>query len=193
MDIHAHEGLRNIFRVLLAFHIIVLFFTREGSEIQLSYLLQAFLTFCYKVWPFPTMTLSDNNRMDIAGIVTKIVELTVIVFYLCEVLPKIFIWKKPVWWKFINTILITSIVVMVPLSIVGGQTFGMPYSQIKLKVMSLCLSLLLFMEIVTGRDNSKDHEDEKLTWLEKVRRNQNGYKDYFFTWEEIIEHDRRSD
>jgi len=139
------------------------------------------------------MTLTIDNKIDIAGIVTKIIELTVIVFYSCEVLPKIFIWNKPLWWKFLNAILISAIVITLPMSIVGFQTFGIPYSEIKLKVMSLCLSLLLFMEIVSGRDDLKDSEDEQLTWLQKVRRNPNGYKDNHFTWEEIIEHDRRSD
>jgi hypothetical protein len=138
------------------------------------------------------MTLSNNSTMDLASIVSKVIELTVITFYLFEVLPKIFIWKKPSWWKFLNGLLITSIVILVPLSIVDSQNLGIPYYQLKLKVMSLCLSLLLFMEIVTGRDDTKDEEDT-LTMLQKVRRNPNGYKDCHHTWEEIVEHDRRSD
>lgn len=80
----------------------------------------------------------------------------------------------------------------VPLSILDSQMLGIPYDQIKLKVMSLCVSLLLFMEIVLGRDYTKD-EEETLTILQKVRRNPNGYKDYYHTWEEIVEHDKRSD
>ena len=138
------------------------------------------------------MTLSSGSTMDVAGIVTKIVELTVITFYMCEVLPKIFIWNKPVWWKFLNGVLISSIVILVPLSIVDSQNFGVPYDKLKLKVMSLCLSLLLFMEIVSGRDDTKDDEDT-LTVLQKVKRNPHGYKDMYHTWEEIVEHDKRSD
>jgi fatty acid desaturase len=193
MELHAHEYLRNTFRVLLAFHIFVLFFTREGSQIQTNESFQKVLNFCYSLWPFPTMTMSMGDKIDVFNIITKIIEIGVITFYSVDVLPKIFVWKKPVWWKTLNAILITSIVVMIPMSIVGFQNLGLPYSQIKLKVMSLSLSLLLFIEIVHGRDASEEEEERVLTELEKVRRNPNGYKNNYFTWEEIIEHDRRSD
>lgn len=193
MDIHEHEYLRNIFRVLLAFHIIVLFFTREGNQIETPEFMQRILTVCYSLWPFPTMNLSMGTRIDFIGIVTKLIELTVITFYACDVLPKIFVWKKPLWWKMLNAILISSIVIMIPMSIVGFQNLGLPYSQIKLKVMSLSLSLLLFIEIVTGRDANDMPKEEKLTELQKVKRNPNGYKGNYYTWEEIIEHDKRSD
>lgn len=193
MEIHEHEYLRNMFRVLLAFHIIVLFFTREGSQIETSEFWQSILSWCYKIWPFPTMQMSIGARIDLVGLATKVIEITVLVFYIFDVLPKIFVWRKPLWWKLLNAILITSIVVMIPMSIVGFQNLGLPYSQIKLKVTSLSLSLLLFIEIVTKRDSSEVNEEEKLTELEKVRRNPNGYRDNYYTWEEIIEHDRRSD
>lgn len=193
MDIHAHEYLRNIFRVLLAFHIIVLVFTREGNEIKTSQTFQSVLEWCYRLWPFPTMSMSIGARIDLVNVITKIIEIIVIVFYSFDVLPKILYWRKPIWWKMLNALLISSIVVMIPMSIVGFQNLGIPYSQIKLKVMSLSLSLLLFIEIVTGRDAADESEDENLTELEKVRRNPNGYKNNHYTWEEIIEHDRRSD
>lgn len=179
--------------MLLAFHIIVLFFTREGSEIHLSYVLQKVLDFSHSIWPFPTMTVSTDNKADIANIVTKVIELTVIIFYVCEIMPKIFYWRKPIVWKFLNGLLVTSIVIMIPISILDSQNLGIPYYQLKLKVMSLCLSLLLFMEIVSGRDQNEKDEEEKLSILQKVRRNPNGYRDYYHTWEEIIEHDKRGD
>ena len=139
------------------------------------------------------MQMSTGARIDLVGLPTKVIEVTVLVFYIFDVLPKIFVWRKPLWWKLLNAILITSIVVMVPMSIVGFQNLGLPYSQIKLKVTSLSLSLLLFIEIITGRDSSDVNEEKNLTELEKVKRNPNGYRDNYYTWEEIIEHDRRSD
>jgi len=193
MEIHAHEYLRNIFRVLLAFHIIVLFFTREGNEIETSKSFQKILELCYSLWPLPTMNLSIHAKIDVFNIVTKIIEVLVISFYAMDVLPKIFVWRKPMWWKMLNAILISSIVVMIPMSIIGFQNLGLPYTQLKLKVMSLSLSLLLFIEIITGRDATEDDEVVALTELEKVRRNPHGYKNNYYTWEEIIEHDRRSD
>ena len=193
MEIHSHEYLRNAFRVLLAFHIIVLFFTREGSKIQTNETVQSILDLSRMLWPFPTMNLSVGGGIDLASIVTKLIEITVIAFYAFDVLPKIFVWKKPILWKLLNAVLITSIVVMIPMSIIGFQNVGLPYSRIKLKVMSLSLSLLLFIEIITGRDATDDSGAKKLTEMEKVRRNPNGYKGNYFTWEEIIEHDRRSD
>jgi len=193
MEIHAHEYLRNAFRVLMAFHIFVLFFTREGSKIKTNENFQSILNIFYSLWPFPTMAMSIGGGIDIANIITKIVEITVICFYAFEILPKIYLWKKPLIWKLLNAFLISSIVIMIPMSIVGFQNLGLPYSQIKLKVMSLSLSLLLFIEIVAGRDASNEFEGKKLTEIEKVRLNPNGYKGNYFTWEEIIEHDRRSD
>jgi fatty acid desaturase len=139
------------------------------------------------------MRMSIGDKIDLISIITKLIEVTVIAFYSLDVLPKIFVWKKPVWWKCLNAILISSIVIMIPMSIMGFQNSDLPYSQIKLKVMSLSLSLLLFIEIVTGRDASDDNERKTLTELEKVRRNPNGYKNNWYSWEEIIEHDRRDD
>lgn len=100
------------------------------------------------------MQLSSGARIDFIVLTTKFIEVTILVFYIFDVLPKIFIWRKPLWWKMLNAILITSIVIMIPMSIVGFQNLGLPYSQIKLKVTSLSLSLLLFIEIVTKRDSS---------------------------------------
>lgn len=186
MEIHAHEYLRNTFRVLLAFHIVVLVFTREGTKFQTNETFQSILNLFYSLWPFPTMTMSMGTTIDLVSIVTKIIEIMVISFYAFGVLPRIFLWNKPWYWKLVNAVLITSIVVMIPMSIVGFQNLGLPYSQIKLKVMSLSLSLLLFLEIIAGRDATNESEQKKLTELEKVRRNPKGYKNNYFTWEEII-------
>ena len=118
------------------------------------------------------MEMSIRAKVDISNLITKLVEVTVIAFYSLDVLPKILVWKKPVWWKCLNAILISSIVIMIPISIMGFQSMDLPYSQIKLKVMSLSLSLLLFIEIVTGRDASDENVPKylKLTELEKLRR-----------------------
>lgn len=139
------------------------------------------------------MTMSVGTNLDIATVFMKLIEINVIIFYAFFLLPKIFVWNKPVWWKLINAVLISSIVIMLPLSIMGYQNLGLPYSQIKLKVMSLSLSLLLFLEIVSGRDSNDTVKEMNLTELEKVRMSPYGYKNNYFTWEEIVEHDKRSD
>lgn len=64
MELHDNEILRNTFRVLLAFHIIVLFFTREGNVFETSETLQNILEFCYSYWPFPTMKMSIVKEID---------------------------------------------------------------------------------------------------------------------------------
>jgi len=62
------------------------------------------------IWPFPTIEVSDGSYLDINNLVLKLIEICIMMFYCVELMPKILIWKKPVWWKAINAVLVTLMV-----------------------------------------------------------------------------------
>jgi len=41
------------------------------------------------------------------------VEILIMIFYLVELMPKILVWKKPLWWKALNAFLVTLMVLQV--------------------------------------------------------------------------------
>lgn len=55
--------------------------------------------------------------MSIMNILTKLLELVILAFYFVDLLPNIWQWKKPLWWKALNAFLIAMMVIQMPLAV----------------------------------------------------------------------------
>ena len=85
-------------------------------------------------------------------------------------------------------------VIQIPLhSLQIYEQFGLSPHQMKLKVMQVCVSFLLLLEILSTREEKAQVAPKTLTAVEMLESNRKDHANSFYTWEEIVEHDRKDD
>ena len=77
----------------------------------------------------------------------------------------------------------------VPFSMVAYRELGLSYEQMRMRTFSICLYFLLLCEILAARE---EREEEPRAPVAKKPKRSNPHET-FLTWDEIIEHDKRSD
>ena len=81
-------------------------------------MIQAYLApYIELYWPFPTIYMTMGGHMSIMNILTKLLDLVILAFYFVDLLPNIWQWKKPLWWKALNAFLIAMMVIQMPLAV----------------------------------------------------------------------------
>ena len=221
LDIHKHRYFRRIFCALLICHILSLMIPDVDRPIEIPIFLKPYLEFLYRIWPFPTAKLadffSDNAYIYIRNILFKSFEILVLLLYTVDLLPKIFVWKKPLLWKLINIFVVTMMVIQVPLIMSGYIESGFSIATLKVRTFSIGLSFLFLLEILSIREqrhmkimkNSNNNTylisnylvlqleiqlEENLTRHRKLSASLKPKEDTsipkLYSWAEIIKHDK---
>eukprot|EP00331_Platyophrya_macrostoma_P025180 CAMPEP_0176452368 /NCGR_PEP_ID=MMETSP0127-20121128/28493_1 /TAXON_ID=938130 /ORGANISM="Platyophrya macrostoma, Strain WH" /LENGTH=634 /DNA_ID=CAMNT_0017840807 /DNA_START=67 /DNA_END=1971 /DNA_ORIENTATION=+ len=212
LNIHSHRYYRRFFCCLILCHIITVLLPYSERAVFVPPSFQYVLSFMYEMWPFPTFNFSNfggDQGMGIIflrNIVFKSFEIQVILLYVIDLLPKIFVWKKSLLWKTINAVIVTIMVAQVPLTLIGYLAEG-DVMLLKVRTGSIGLSFLLLLEIMSIREQrllliSKTKRKLSLSskvklsplqqyFQEKNEKESLGLRQY--TWPEIIQHDKPGD
>jgi hypothetical protein len=96
--------------------------------------------------------MTKSGFLDADNLLFKSFEILVILLYTVDLLPKIFVWKKSFLWKLFNILIITAMVIQVPLTMSGYMELGMSKEILKIRTLSIGVSLLLLLEILSIRE-----------------------------------------
>jgi hypothetical protein len=77
------------------------------------------LTLCYKVWPLPTWQMGEEDTLILSNFLFKLMEVFMFLIYFADLLPKIFFWKRPLWYKIANAFITFAMMAQVPLNLIG--------------------------------------------------------------------------
>jgi hypothetical protein len=123
--------------------------------------------------------------------------------YILDLMPKIFVWKKPLYWKLINAILVTLMVAQLPLTMVGFIEQGVSINKLKIRICSICLSFLLLCEILSIREQrhiklnsiklSLTEEMQNVMRFDSAKQGKSQTQTTEFSWCEIVKHDTPGD
>lgn len=156
LDIHSHRYYRRGFTVCILVYIVTILIPNLELDIPVPQAVKPLLDFFYRHWPFPTFKMINSTATEATlysrNLLFKIFEITIIFLYTIDLVPKIFIWKKPFLWKLMNIAVVTMMVVQVPLTMRGYQESGMGYESLKIRTLSVGISLLLTLEIYSIRE-----------------------------------------
>ena len=156
--------------------------------------MESCLALSASVWPFPTVSVQEGTTVLIASLIVKFIEIAVITFYFVDLLPNIKSWKKPLAWKIINALIVGFMVIQIPLhSLSVYEHLGLSPHKMKLKVMQVCVSFLLLLEILSAREENAQPAPKVLSAEERLAALRKDPANTHFTWEEIVEHDKKDD
>lgn len=157
LNIHGHRYYRRFFCCLILCHIITVLLPYSESAVFVPASLQYVLSFLYEIWPFPTFNFSNyggdqgTGIIFLRNIIFKSFEIQVILLYIIDLLPKIFLWKKSLLWKTVNILIVTVMVFQVPLTLIGFLAEG-DMMLLRVRTCSIGLSFLLMLEIMSIRE-----------------------------------------
>mmetsp|Transcript_25938 Transcript_25938/g.22879 ORF Transcript_25938/g.22879 Transcript_25938/m.22879 type:complete len:206 (-) Transcript_25938:876-1493(-) len=158
LDIHGHRYFRRSFIVLLLLHMITNLVPISQLQIMIPKQMSSILNLAYENWPLPTFRMtktsdeSEFTTLEATNLIFKSFEILVMLLYTVDLLPKIFVWKKPMWWKAINICIVTVMILQVPLTMYVYTESGMSIDILKIRTLSISISLLLVLEIFSIRE-----------------------------------------
>ena len=152
LDIHGHRYYRRTFFLCIVFHIFITFLPSRETAIRIPQQLQPLLVFLYTIWPLPTFQMTSADMLLPTNLLFKLFEILALLLYTVDLLPKIFVWKRPFLWKTMNILVVTVMVLQIPLSLRGYLEAGASIDTIKIRTLSIGLSFLLMLEIMSIRE-----------------------------------------
>ena len=105
-----------------------------------------------KVLPIFSWSMSNSGLYPIGNLFIKGLEISVILLYIVDLLPKILVWKKPLYWKMLNAVVVTLMVIQMPITLREYIEMGISLERLKLRIFSIGLSFLLLCEILSIRE-----------------------------------------
>ena len=112
--IHKHRYFRRLFCLLIVIHVGILLIPVTDQLVEVPESVNKLLIWCNEIWPFPTFKMStfyvNTTQIYIRNILFKTFEIIIIMFYVVDLLPKIFSWKKRFLWKMLNAIVVSLMV-----------------------------------------------------------------------------------
>jgi hypothetical protein len=156
LDIHSHRYYRRTFTLFLIFHMITCLLPNLDLGIPIPASARPLLDFIYQRWPLPTfkmtIIIAEGATIHARSLLFKAFEILVLMLYVMDLVPKIFFWKKSMAWKLINIAVITMMVVQVPLTLRGYLDSGIGIEKLRIRTLSIQVSLLLTLEIYSIRE-----------------------------------------
>lgn len=202
INVHSHRYFRGTFCFLIFLHIISLLIPLDNIAIHIPNEINSLFNYLFDLWPFPTFEMSQSNQLLVRNALFKALEILVLLLYTIDLVPKIFYWNKPLYWKIINIFIVTIMVLQVPLTMIGYVESGISVEKLKIRISSIGLLFILMCEImsirerqnfklnINPRSNKKPHISNELENKKNDKRSKS-LKQY--SWIEIIKHDRPGD
>ena len=152
LDVHNHRYFRGTFCGLIFLHIITVMIPAADLEINIPNGLKEIFNYLFDHWPLPTFQMSESNHLLIRNVMFKALEIIVMLLYTIDLLPKIFYWRKPLYWKLLNIFVVTIMVLQVPLTMIGYLESKHSIENLKVRICSISLSFILMCEIMSIRE-----------------------------------------
>jgi len=111
LDIHNHRYFRRTLLLTIIIHLLTIMIPQTEIIVIIPQHVKSFFQTSSNLWPFPTFRMSEENNLYLRNLILKGLEISVILLYAVDLLPKIFIWKKNPLWKLINAIVVTLMVI----------------------------------------------------------------------------------
>jgi hypothetical protein len=96
--------------------------------------------------------MGTESKYLLSNLLLKSLEISVLLLYVLDLVPKILIWRKPLLWKLLNVFVVTLMVVQMPITFKGYLESGISLERLKVRVFSIGLSFLLLCEILSIRE-----------------------------------------
>lgn len=152
LGVHNHRYFRGTFCALIFLHIITVMIPATDLEINIPNGLKDLFNYVFDLWPLPTFQMSESNHLLIRNVMFKALEIIVMLLYTIDLLPKIFYWRKPLYWKLLNIFVVTIMVLQVPLTMIGYLESKHSVENLKMRICSISLSFILMCEIMSIRE-----------------------------------------
>lgn len=82
----------------------------------------------------------------------KSLEISVIMLYAIDLLPKIFIWRQSWLWRMLNILIVALMVAEMPGTLHHYTERALPVDRLKVRVFSISLSFVVLCEILSLRE-----------------------------------------
>jgi len=145
--------------MIIAVHLFIILIPLTNISLTIPKPINIIFDCFYNIWKnyFPLllweMSNNDNSsHYNILNLSLKCLELTVNFLYFMDLIPKIFVWKKPLIWKLVNICIITLMVIQLPLTYRGYMLSNVGILKLKVRAYSIGLSFLLLIEILSIRE-----------------------------------------
>ncbi|KRX05139.1 Cytochrome b5-like heme/steroid binding domain [Pseudocohnilembus persalinus] len=214
MSIHSHSLFRKSFIIVILIHLLLIIIPyTENTVFKMPEFINKVFSLFFDLWPFVKWTMGENGEYNLHKLVFKGLEISLMLLYVVDLLPKIIVWKKPFWWKLTNTIIIAMMVLQVPLTMRELDNNENDMQRIKFRIFSIGLSFILLCEILSIREqksirlkriqNVLSQQKEQHNQLRKAK--QQNQENLFITkkrnpnelpeiaWCEIVKHDKPGD
>lgn len=152
LDVHNHRYFRGTFCGLIFLHMITVMIPITDLEVNIPNGLKYIFKYVFDLWPLPTFQMSESNSLLIRNVMFKALEIIVMLLYTIDLLPKIFYWRKPLYWKLLNIFVVTIMVLQVPLTMIGYLESKHSIENLKVRICSISLSFILMCEIMSIRE-----------------------------------------
>ena len=152
LDVHNHRYFRGTFCGLILLHIIAVMIPITDLEVNIPNGLKDIFNYMFEHWPLPTFQMSESNNLPTRNLMFKALEIIVLLLYTIDLLPKIFYWRKPLYWKLLNIFVVTFMVLQVPLTMIGYLESKHSIENLKMRICSIGLSFILLCEIMSIRE-----------------------------------------
>lgn len=153
MSVHEHRYFRGFFIVLLMVHLVLLMLPwLEEIEVPVPTFVRGVFGLMYRLWPFPTFKMFAAGSLYIRQILMKSLEISVILLYVMDLLPKIFIWRQSWLWRMLNMVIVALMVSELPGTLIYYSERALPVDRLKLRVFSISLSFVVLCEILSIRE-----------------------------------------
>lgn len=188
LSVHRHRVFRGFFVVLLVLHMLLLLVPWVEIKIPAWPSLKLFFRIAASLWPFPTFNMLSAEYLHIRQLLMKTLEISVILLYTVDLLPKIFIWRQHFLWKLANIVVLSLMMFHLPITIKAYDKVAQP-DTIKLRMFSFCLCFVLVCEILSIREQ----KTLRILMMNQRSRQQKQRKLKEYSWCEIVKHDRPGD
>lgn len=91
--VHSHRVFRSFFIMLLLLHMILLLLPWIQIKVPAWPMLKKIFAIAASLWPLPTFDMLAEENLYLRQILMKTLEISVIMLYAVDLLPKIFIWR----------------------------------------------------------------------------------------------------
>ncbi|CAD8184578.1 unnamed protein product [Paramecium pentaurelia] len=190
--VHSHRVFRGFFIMLLLFHMILLLVPWIEIKIPAWPILKIIFAIGASLWPFPTFDMLSEENLYLRQVLMKTLEISVIMLYAIDLLPKIFIWRQNVLWKFVNIVILSQMMFLLPVSIIAYDKIALPTDTMKLRIFSISFCFVIVCEILSIREQ-KSLRFLKINQRQQEKQRQIKQKIQEFSWCEIVKHDTPND
>jgi hypothetical protein len=96
--------------------------------------------------------LISQHSLFVRQLLMKSLEISVILLYAVDLVPKIFIWRQSLLWRMLNLVIVSLMVLQLPATLITFNEVAIPTDRVKLRMFSISLCFVILCEILSIRE-----------------------------------------